>query len=440
MLRTNSGSESSSSKSAPFERRCGNPSEYSRPMSRRVVTPPKRVVEVSTPPSMPTLRKVVIPPRKIPTPPPPSIPVLRKVVLQPRKPKPPPEPSTPNLRHVSPIERTSSSDSPVGGNLPMLRPVVLAPKSETVPTVVPIASLVSLKPLTIDNPVTGEGGVRLFAGSALEDEGGEQNEEPQPEPESQEMEVEEPAQEEVEEDQEEEPTLNEVSGLSESADSVESEPQSMTESMNSLTNLGVQEGEDSISSNEAEHEGEMTNGVAEERPSLATASENEIATLSTFGSTTVEEETEMDENLSPSMKRRSSLGPRKSSITLAPTPQGPDAQEAYSNAKQKLRTVEAPTPSLASSSSDNLPSTPQLRHVNIIQMTPKEEIHDFEGTAKHFFKLNADRGDLNAQYYIAKCYLQGKSIAVNKEAAIRYFQLAAEQGHAGAKSALTKLK
>jgi hypothetical protein len=70
---------------------------------------------------------------------------------------------------------------------------------------------------------------------------------------------------------------------------------------------------------------------------------------------------------------------------------------------------------------------------------PKEEVHDFEGTAKHFFKLNADRGDASAQYYIAKCYLQGKSIAINRDAAFRYFSLAAEQGHGQAKASLSKI-
>ena len=84
---------------------------------------------------------------------------------------------------------------------------------------------------------------------------------------------------------------------------------------------------------------------------------------------------------------------------------------------------------------------PMLNHVQLPQNSSVNfDPREFERTVNFYFKLNADRGDANAQYYVAYCYLHGIAIEKSRTLAIKFYQLAAQQGHVEAITALKYLE
>ena len=52
--------------------------------------------------------------------------------------------------------------------------------------------------------------------------------------------------------------------------------------------------------------------------------------------------------------------------------------------------------------------------------------------AVRYFRLAAEQGHAGAQYNLGVCYTKGYGVTQNNNEAVRYYRLAAEQGHAGA--------
>ncbi len=56
------------------------------------------------------------------------------------------------------------------------------------------------------------------------------------------------------------------------------------------------------------------------------------------------------------------------------------------------------------------------------------------------FKKSAAQGNAEAQFYLAKMYLDGDGVDKDESEALKWFRKAAEQGHAGAKENIRKLE
>ena len=57
---------------------------------------------------------------------------------------------------------------------------------------------------------------------------------------------------------------------------------------------------------------------------------------------------------------------------------------------------------------------------------------DIEKRFKNYYEKAADKGNVNAQYYIGKLYYKGKGIEKDYKKAFEYLKKAAEQGHVDA--------
>ena len=60
--------------------------------------------------------------------------------------------------------------------------------------------------------------------------------------------------------------------------------------------------------------------------------------------------------------------------------------------------------------------------------------------AARYYKLATDQGDMDAQYNVALCYHIGRGVAKDCKEAARYYKLAADQGHTAAKRFLKQLE
>ena len=63
---------------------------------------------------------------------------------------------------------------------------------------------------------------------------------------------------------------------------------------------------------------------------------------------------------------------------------------------------------------------------------------DIEKRFKNYYEKAADKGNVNAQYYIGKLYYKGKGIEKDYKKAFEYLKKAAEQGHVDAQYYLGK--
>lgn len=63
---------------------------------------------------------------------------------------------------------------------------------------------------------------------------------------------------------------------------------------------------------------------------------------------------------------------------------------------------------------------------------------DIEKRFKNYYEKAADKGNVNAQYYIGKLYYKGKGIEKDDKKAFEYLKKAAEQGHVDAQYYLGK--
>ena len=57
---------------------------------------------------------------------------------------------------------------------------------------------------------------------------------------------------------------------------------------------------------------------------------------------------------------------------------------------------------------------------------------DIEKRFKNYYEKAADKGNVNAQYYIGKLYYKGKGIEKDYKKAFEYLKKAAEKGHVDA--------
>jgi TPR repeat protein len=58
--------------------------------------------------------------------------------------------------------------------------------------------------------------------------------------------------------------------------------------------------------------------------------------------------------------------------------------------------------------------------------------------AARLFRLAADKGHAQAQFYTAVCYAKGQGVLQNHSEVARYYRLAADQGHADAQNNLAQ--
>lgn len=75
----------------------------------------------------------------------------------------------------------------------------------------------------------------------------------------------------------------------------------------------------------------------------------------------------------------------------------------------------------------------------VIQETGQFGVPMDKAKAATWYRKSADQGYANAQYNLGVLYLHGQGVKADREAAIRWLQMAAGQNHQPAKAALQKL-
>lgn len=75
----------------------------------------------------------------------------------------------------------------------------------------------------------------------------------------------------------------------------------------------------------------------------------------------------------------------------------------------------------------------------VLQETGQFGVPMDKAEAATWYRKSADQGYANAQYNLGVLYLHGQGVKADREAAIRWLQMAAGQNHQPAKEALQKL-